>query len=403
LSTVKKNRIKTQVELSQEQVQPYDGTNPPLVENRKRGEQRKVLPTDSKSLTLGLQDIDQSILYYFKNVIKPSAVQNGVKVEVPVVYGSPERWNSIQKDGFYRDKNGKIITPLIMFKRDSVEKNRTLGNKLDANQPNNFQVFEKKYTKKNVYDKFSLLNNREPVKEYQAVVIPDYINLVYSCIIFTDYVEQMNKIVESINYASDAYWGDPEKFKFRAMIDNYTMAVELNQGQDRAVKTTFSINLYGYVIPDGINAYQGGNNKFFSKSRINFKLETAGKEETLVLRSNTPTRQASRRFFDTALTMAQQTGMTPQQIVYLTTNNSAIANTTVNNVSTFTNRQFLTPPPGFNIEQDDFVVFVNGIAIKTDHRIVQQIGNNITVTFLPLLVGYDVNGTDTVILSGKIT
>lgn len=403
MSTVKKNRIKTQVELSQEQVQPYDGTNPPLVENRKRGEQRKVLPTDSKSLTLGLQDIDQSILYYFKNVIKPSAVQNGVKVEVPVVYGSPERWNSIQKDGFYRDKNGKIITPLIMFKRDSVEKNRTLGNKLDANQPNNFQVFEKKYTKKNVYDKFSLLNNREPVKEYQAVVIPDYINLVYSCIIFTDYVEQMNKIVESINYASDAYWGDPEKFKFRAMIDNYTMAVELNQGQDRAVKTTFSINLYGYVIPDGINAYQGGNNKFFSKSRINFKLETAGKEETLVLRSNTPTRQASRRFFDTALTMAQQTGMTPQQIVYLTTNNSAIANTTVNNVSTFTNRQFLTPPPGFNIEQDDFVVFVNGIAIKTDHRIVQQIGNNITVTFLPLLVGYDVNGTDTVILSGKIT
>jgi hypothetical protein len=403
LSTVKKNRIKTQVELSQEQVQPYDGTNPPLVENRKRAEQRKVLPTDSKSLTLGLQDIDQSILYYFKNVIKPSAVQNGIKVEVPVVYGSPERWNSIQKDGFYRDKNGKIITPLIMFKRDSVEKNRTLGNKLDANQPNNFQVFEKKYTKKNVYDKFSLLNNREPVKEYQAVVIPDYINLVYSCIIFTDYVEQMNKIVESINYASDAYWGDPEKFKFRAMIDNYTMAVELNQGQDRAVKTTFSINLYGYVIPDGINAYQGGSNKFFSKSRINFKLETIDSFNTLMRRAKTQEKQASRRFFDTALTMAQQTGMTPQQIIYLTTNNSAIANTTVNNLSTFTNRQFLTPPPGFNIEQDDFVVFVNGIAIKTDHRTIQQVGNDITVTFLPNLVGYNVNGNDTVILSGKIT
>jgi hypothetical protein len=95
--------------------------------------------------------------------------------------------------------------------------------------------------------------------------------------------------------------------------------------------------------------------------------------------------------------------MTPQQIVYLTTNNSAIASDTTGNISTFINRQFLTAPPGFVIEQDDFIVFVNGIAIKTDHRIVQEDGNNITVTFFPELVGYIVNGTDTVILSGKIT
>jgi len=38
------------------------------------------------------------------------------------MYGSPERWKAVQKDGFHRDKNGKIQAPLIMFKRDSVEK-----------------------------------------------------------------------------------------------------------------------------------------------------------------------------------------------------------------------------------------------------------------------------------------
>ena len=47
-----------------------------------------------------------------------------------------------------RDNNGKIQTPLIMFKRDSLEKNRNLGNKLDANLPNHFGIFEKKYSKK---------------------------------------------------------------------------------------------------------------------------------------------------------------------------------------------------------------------------------------------------------------
>ena len=35
-----------------------------------------------------------------------------LRLNVPVLYGSPERWKSVQKDGFYRDKNGKIQAPL---------------------------------------------------------------------------------------------------------------------------------------------------------------------------------------------------------------------------------------------------------------------------------------------------
>ena len=34
-------------------------------------------------------------------------MQNGVRREVPIIYGAPERWKSFQKDGYYRDKNGK--------------------------------------------------------------------------------------------------------------------------------------------------------------------------------------------------------------------------------------------------------------------------------------------------------
>ena len=29
-------------------------------------------------------------------------------------------------------------------------------------------------------------------------------------------MSQLNKIIEACEYASDAYWGDPSKFKFRA-------------------------------------------------------------------------------------------------------------------------------------------------------------------------------------------
>ena len=195
-------------------------------------------------------------------------------INVPLVYGSPERWASMQKDGFYRDKNGKMQAPLIVFRRDSIEKNRQLGNKLDGNNPSNFGIFKKQFSKKNVYDRFGILNNRKPVEEYYAVAIPDYVNIVYSCIIYTDYVEQNNKIIEGINFASDSYWGDPSKFRFRAQIDNYTTSAEIVQGNDRIVKTEFTINLLGHIITDAINAHPHNNKKFYTKSEVKFGAET---------------------------------------------------------------------------------------------------------------------------------
>ena len=41
-----------------------------------------------KPFTVGLYDIDETILYYFNNVIKPTVVQNGKRTEVPVIYAN---------------------------------------------------------------------------------------------------------------------------------------------------------------------------------------------------------------------------------------------------------------------------------------------------------------------------
>jgi len=270
---------KSQREISQDsietyQVEGYEGKKTISEEGQKREYQRSVKNDKVKKFAIGLRDIDEAIFYYFNNVIKPSVIQNSTKKIVPVLYGSPERWASVQKDGFYRDRNGKIQVPLIFFKRDSVEKNRNLGNKMDANNPTQFGVFEKKWSKKNQYDRFSTLLTRSIQKEYQGVVMPDYLNINYSCTIFTEYVEQMNGIIESINYASDAYWGDPDKFNFRAMIDDYTTITELVQGQDRSVKTNFNIKLLGHVVPNAENTLPQGNAKFFNKASVLFGLES---------------------------------------------------------------------------------------------------------------------------------
>ena len=367
-----------------------------------RGEQRSVKTDDVKKFSIGLRDIDETIVYYFNNVIRPSVIQNGTRKNVPIIYGSPERWAAVQKDGFYRDKNGKIQAPLIMYKRDSIEKNRELGNKMDANNPINYGIFKKRFSNKNVYDRFNIVNNREPVDEYYGVIVPDYVNLTYSCIVFTDYIEQMNKIVESINFASDAYWGNPEKFSFRAMIDNYTTMTELNQGQDRKVKTEFSINMLGHIVPDAINTQLNGQNKFYSTSRVNFKFETETDMATLNKRAETQEREVGFRFFDTSLTGAQQSaevGMTAEQIAYVQLNNIVLADSQSGTTATYTGRQFASPPAGFTLNQYDFQVYVNGVILAYDDRTVAEVGSNIQVTITGL--GYDLDDDDKVLLVGK--
>ena len=226
-----------------------------------------------KDFTVGLTDIDESIYYYFENVIRPSVVQNGERIAVPIIYGSPERWKSVQKDGYYRDKNGRIMSPIIMFKRNSLTKNRSITNKLDANNPNLYTAWMKQYNKSNFYSNFNALSNRKQVKTFIANVVPDYVTLEYSVIVQTYYVEQLNNIVEAINYASDAYWGNPQRFQFMARIDSFNTVNEIAKGEDRSVRSTFNINMYGYIIPDTVQKDLNSVKKYNSKSKITFSME----------------------------------------------------------------------------------------------------------------------------------
>ena len=227
-----------------------------------------------QDISIGLQDHDEAVMYYFNNVIKPSVIINGNRTNVPVIYGAPERWKSVQKDGYYRDKEGKIQVPLIMFKRDSVEKRRDLGNKLDGNNPQLHYIFQEQYTKRNQYDNFSVLQNMIPQREFHAVVVPDFVKLNYTCTIWCDYVAQMNKLIEMINFTSDSYWGDKERFKFNAKIDTFSNTTELQQGDNRIVKTDFGLVLQGYLVPDSINKELAKKpQKYFSKSTVVFNSE----------------------------------------------------------------------------------------------------------------------------------
>ena len=161
---------KTQAEIANGLIEPFDTTrgNPNQSQELNRGNKNSLRDDTSKPFSVGIKDIDESIMYYFDNIIKPTVIQNGERIPVPIIYGSPERWKSVQKDGYYRDKNGRIMSPIIMFKRNSITKNRSLTNKLDANQPNLYTSWMRQYNPKNFYSNFNALNNRDQTKQFVA-------------------------------------------------------------------------------------------------------------------------------------------------------------------------------------------------------------------------------------------
>jgi len=359
-----------------------------------------------KDVSVSLEDIDKAIMYYFENVIKPNVIQDGKQLVVPVIYGSPERWKSVQEDGYYRDASGRGMIPLIMFKRENIEKNRTLGNKLDGNTAHLYQVVGSKYNARNAYDNFDILNNRIPSEQYYVTATPDYLTLTYNCIIFTDFVEQNNKLIEAVEFASDSYWGDPSRWKFRASIDSFATTTILENNTDRAAKSTFTIKVQGYIIPNTVNKDMAtARNKFYTKSQVVFTMETAGNIETLNTAGNAP-----KTAMGAAVGVADSYNVNVTNvnfdnaaiITYLNTNKQ-LTGTFVNNITVTFPSGWLTAPatiPATSV--DNFTFFCNGQFIeKTNIVSFTQAGGISTLVVNPTTLQYSFEASDEIIAIGK--
>ena len=210
-----------------------------------------------QDISVSLMDMDSTIMYYFENVIKPTVTENGETIKVPIMYSSPERWASIQKQGFMRDAKRQLMLPVIAFRRTGMEKDDTMAvDKIDPEDPKLFYSFERKYNPQNRYDAFSVQQGLLPQREYYNIAIPDYMVLSYDFIVWTQYIEQMNKLVERINWSAGSYWGEPNRMRFKANIDSYSDVTEVTD-RERLIRTEFSVTLKGYLIPEAYNELAG--------------------------------------------------------------------------------------------------------------------------------------------------
>jgi hypothetical protein len=358
-----------------------------------------------KDLTIGLYDIDYAIKYYFEEVIKPEIVEFGNKVKVPVIYGSSEKWKNVQADGYFRDNNGKIQSPLIAYKRTSITKNRGLANKVDANFPNLYYNQEVKYTQSNRYDQFSRLTNSKPTKTYINTVVPDYIDVTYDVIIWTDYIEGMNKLVESVMYTEGSYWGDVEKFKFRSKIDSFTNTTDLLQDADRIVRTSFQLTIFGQIVPDILAKELSKKQSGKTIDTRQFVFETTPDADPTIFQQTEETKVGAVSFTAPVITYAPNpiSLVSGTTITYLNTN-KAIAATSITVPDTvYFTAAWLAAPTGIpTTSSSNFTFFTNGQYIEPSAILSFTESSGISTLIIDTAqLGFTLAVTDEIVAIGK--
>ena len=341
-----------------------------------------------------LYDVDLAIAEHMIDTVVPSVEAFNEKIKVPVMYGNPERWASIQKNGYLRDKNGMLQIPLIMFKRNSIARDDTMPNTM--NRHVSYPTVTK-FSKKHKYDRFSAMTDTtRPVQQYD-IVMPDYVSISYEVMIWTDFTEHMNKIVEAFQDATDEYWGDKSGFKFRVKIDNFDNTTEVGEGTQRIVRTTFTMAVNAYLLPEKFDN-EPTHKKSLSPKKVVWGLEwdlTGGDGDG----TNSITKQKMYNEYSDIIDFMSVRGS--QEATFVDADSIKLTNVELPKL----------PPQlvgSFN-EDDRFRVYINGVLIPTakysytgsyaNNEILFNFSTGSAITATDL--GYEIDSGDEIGITGK--
>jgi len=363
----------------------------PLRQNNNRANEIKSAKGDLKQ-SISLFDIDYAMMSYLEDTALPTLDDNGTALKIPVVYGNSERWNGSRREGVFRDSKGKIQLPIMMIRRTSIAKDDTMPM---LNRHVSYQGITK-YSKDNRYDRFTALGgNIKPKYEIYKIQMPEYVELNYDCMVWTNYTEQLNAVIEQLQYTS-SYWGDKEKFKFRTSLSEFNVINEVGEGTERINRIEFSLSVKAYLLPE----------KFDGENVIKKSIST----KRVVVATETDVTGNGR--LEGMLTTPSPYYDNKDLIDFLSLNNSKVQNPTINNTITFSGIKLIQAPDalasvvssGINVVDKvyDVKVYINGTRYyHTTHFTVTLTSTSLTLNFIPANLGFVVDSGDEIIITGK--
>lgn len=202
--------------------------------------------SNAKNVNVSLYDVDYNIKWYIENVIKPTITENNSIITVPIVFASGEKWASIQRHGYLRDNQGKVLTPLLIIRRTGIEKRQDLEDLKVLESADNRILLERKYSKKNKYDQFSVLNKGAREREFYSLDVPKFVEISYELVGWANNTSQINEIIEQLIYFNGKAFGDT--YKFITYLDSPAFETTNVVGEDRLNKVTISVRTKGYLL-----------------------------------------------------------------------------------------------------------------------------------------------------------
>lgn len=363
----------------------------PLRQNKNRANEIKSVKGDLKQ-SISLFDIDYAMMSYLEDTALPTLDDNGTALKIPVIYGNSERWNGSRRQGVFRDSKGKIQLPLMMIRRTSITKDETMPM---LNRHVSYQGITK-YSKDNRYDRFTALGgNIKPKYEIYKIQMPEYVELNYDCMVWTSYTEQLNAVIEQLQYTS-SYWGDKEKFKFRTSLGEFNVINEVGEGTERINRIEFSLSVKAYLLPE----------KFDGENMVKKSMST----KRVVVATEVDVTGNGR--LEGMLTTPSPYYDNKDLIDFLSLNNSMSDNPTTNDTITFTGIKLIKTPAqlasvvssGLFIVDNtyDIKVYINGVRYyQYTHFTASYTNNALTIDFNPGLFTAPVDSGDEIVITGK--
>jgi len=229
----------------------------------------------TKSVSITLYDIDFSVKSFIEQKMMLRVEDSGESIVVPVIYANSEKWASIQKDGFLKDKKGKTIIPLITFRRSNVAIKQEMRRNKVATTNQLYYVMQHRYNRMTPYDRFTTQYERKPSYEYYVTPMPDFVDVTYDFIVWCEYQNQLNHILEQFVHFNGQAFGDKNYYKFSTYMDSMGIEDNNTTGQDRVVRSSFQLTVHGYLIPKDVGA-DTTTKRVISANKIRFVSELFG-------------------------------------------------------------------------------------------------------------------------------
>ena len=90
--------------------------------------------------------------------------------------------------------------------------------------------------------------DQKPVEERYIIDTPDYVNIQYDVIIWCNFMQDLNKVVEQIIYFQGGAFG--QRYKFQIKGESYSFETTNGVGEERLVRSNVTLTTKAYLVPE---------------------------------------------------------------------------------------------------------------------------------------------------------